>query len=520
MTSLSPAARDRLTLSAACLASLMFGLEISSVPVILPILETELGSSFSGLQWIMNAYTLACTTVLMAAGALADRYGRKRIFVISLLLFGITSLACGLARSGTALIVARSLQGAAGGAMLVCVFTVLSHQFSDSAQRAKAFGIWGVVFGIGLGFGPVIGAGVVVISSWSWVFLVHAPLAVGATALAVLGIRESWAPSQRKLDLAGIVSLSVAVFSFTWYITQGIPADLASASSMAAALVAVISLAVFIAVERRVPDPMFDFSIFGNRRFSGALLGSMGMNFSFWPLMVYLPLFFQHGLGYSSIATGLSVLAYTLPSLLLPPYGERLAVRFGPERVIPAGMFAMGGGMLMMAIGAGAENASWLTLLPGCILAGSGLGVINTPITNTTTSSVPSDRAGMASGMDTSARFISLAINIAVVGLILVKGTYYALETNLPGGDPSHLRSLAEGLSAGTARLDALAASGQAVSRDVAHQSLLFGYRLAMVYAGACACALAVVSALTFRGGHPGITSSARNRNCQTTSED
>ncbi|WP_152907184.1 MFS transporter, partial [Stenotrophomonas maltophilia] len=112
MTSLSPAARDRLTLSAACLASLMFGLEISSVPVILPILETELGSSFSGLQWIMNAYTLACTTVLMAAGALADRYGRKRIFVISLLLFGITSLACGLARSGTALIVARSLQGA------------------------------------------------------------------------------------------------------------------------------------------------------------------------------------------------------------------------------------------------------------------------------------------------------------------------------------------------------------------------------------------------------------------------
>ncbi|MCI1148456.1 MFS transporter [Stenotrophomonas maltophilia] len=509
MTSLSPAVRDSLTLSAACLASLMFGLEISSVPVILPILEAELGSSFSGLQWIMNAYTLACTTVLMAAGALADRYGRKRIFVISLLLFGITSLACGLARSGTALIVARSLQGAAGGAMLVCVFTVLSHQFSDSAQRAKAFGIWGVVFGIGLGFGPVIGAGVVVISSWSWVFLVHAPLAVGATVLAVLGIRESRAPSQRKLDLAGIVSLSVAVFSFTWYITQGIPAGIGSASSMAAALIAVISLAVFIAVERRVPDPMFDFSIFGNRRFSGALLGSMGMNFSFWPLMVYLPLFFQHGLGYSSIATGLSVLAYTLPSLL-PPYGERLAVRYGPERVIPAGMFVMGGGILMMAIGAGAENASWLALLPGCVLAGSGLGVINTPITNTTTSSVPSDRAGMASGMDTSARFISLAINIAVAGLILVKGTYYALETNLPRGAPSHLRSLAEGLSAGTARLDELAVTGQVVSSDVAHQSLIFGYQLAMAYAGVCACVLAVVSALAFRRVRRSVTSSSR----------
>lgn len=508
MTSLSPAARDRLALSAACLASLMFGLEISSVPVILPILEAELDSSFSGLQWIMNAYTLTCTTVLMAAGALADRYGRRRIFVISLLLFGITSLACGLARSGTALIVARSLQGAAGGAMLVCVFTVLSHQFSNSAQRAKAFGIWGVVFGIGLGFGPVIGAGVIFISSWSWVFLVHAPLAVGATVLAVLGIRESRAPSRGKLDVAGIVSLSLAVFSFTWYITQGIPAGLESASSVASALVAVVSLAAFITVERRVPDPMFDFSIFGNRRFSGALLGSMGMNFSFWPLMVYLPLFFQHALGYSSIATGLSVLAYTLPSLLLPPCGERLAVRFGPERVIPIGMFVMGGGMLMMTIGAGADNANWLTLLPGCVLAGSGLGVINTPITNTTTSSVTSDRAGMASGMDTSARFISLAINIAVVGLILVKGTYYALEMNLPGSDPSHLRSLAEGLSAGTSRPDELAAIGQVVSSEVAHQSLLFGYRLVMAYSGACACVLAVVSALTFRGSRHSMASS------------
>lgn len=168
----------------------------------------------------------------------------------------------------------------------------------------------------------------------------------------------------------------------------------------------------------------------------------------------------------------------------------------------------MGGGMLMMTIGAGADNANWLTLLPGCVLAGSGLGVINTPITNTTTSSVTSDRAGMASGMDTSARFISLAINIAVVGLILVKGTYYALEMNLPGSDPSHLRSLAEGLSAGTSRPDELAAIGQVVSSEVAHQSLLFGYRLVMAYSGACACVLAVVSALTFRGSRHSMASS------------
>ncbi len=499
MKPLTPAHKNTVTLTAACLACLMFGLEISSVPVILPILETVLRSSFRDLQWIMNAYTIACAAVLMAAGALADRYGRKRAFLLCLVLFGFTSLACGLAGNSAWLIAGRFLQGMAGGAMLVCQLAVLSHQFADSAARAKAFGAWGVVFGIGLGLGPIIGAGIVALSSWQWVFLVHVPIAVAAFGLAAAGVDESRDPQHRRLDWAGIVSLSVAVFGLAWFITQGPVAGFASLPSLASLLAAAGGFIIFAAAQRRAVDPLFDFSVFRIRRFSGALLGSMGMNFSFWPLMIYLPLYFQHGLGYASLATGLSLLAYTLPTLILPPLGERLALRYRAEAVIPAGLFAIGAGCFLMAWGSGVQQASWLTMLPGCLLASIGLGVTNTPVTNTTTGSVPTGRAGMASGIDTSARFISLALNIAVMGFILVEGIASFLRRQLPPAiDAAQLRSLAEQLTTGTAPTIGQGAAAWTVPAETARQALAHGFGWVMLYGGVSVWLFALGSLLVF----------------------
>jgi len=158
--------RGAIVLSAVCLACLMFGLEISSVPTILPTLEKVLHADFKQLQWIMNAYTIAVTTVLMAAGTLADRYGRKRIFLVAIAAFGLTSLVCGVAGNVTTLIAARFLQGMSGGALLICQIAVLSHAFHGGRERAIAWGWWGVIFGVGLGFGPIIGGGIVAASSW------------------------------------------------------------------------------------------------------------------------------------------------------------------------------------------------------------------------------------------------------------------------------------------------------------------------------------------------------------------
>ena len=490
--------KNTLALGAVCLASLMFGLEISSVPVILPTLERVLHGDFKGMQWIMNAYTLGVTTVLMATGALADRFGRRRIFVVGIALFGLTSLICGFAQSVPTLIVARLLQGASGGAMLICQVAVLSHQFSEGPERVRAFSAWGIILGIGLGFGPIIGGMIVAVSGWQWVFWIHALLAAVTLTLVFGGVQESRDPHAHTLDVAGIVTLSLAVFGLTYYITQGSDLGFASLRAILILVATVVAFVAFLCAERLSARPMFDFSVFRIRKFSGALMGSAGMNFSFWPFMIYLPIYFQIGLGYDSVNAGLALLAYTLPTLLFPPLGERLALRYGSGIAIPAGLFTIGLGFMLMKYGSHVPHPGVWTMLPGCILAGAGLGLTNTPVTNTTTGAVPAERAGMASGIDMSARMITLAINIALMGAILVGGILVNLRARLPATlDTAPLGRLAEKIAAGDVEavrrgipaLATLDPSGSAV-----HAALIDGFGWVMLYGGAGVWVLAALS--------------------------
>lgn len=494
--------RNSVALAAVCLASLMFGLEISSVPVILPTLEKVLHGSFRDMQWIMNAYTIACTTVLMATGTLADRFGRKRIFLASVVLFGITSLICGFAQNISVLIVSRFLQGMSGGAMLICQVAVLSHQFQEDRERSKAFGAWGIIFGIGLGFGPIIGGVIVALASWRWVFLIHVLIAVLTLILVVVGVQESRDPHAKKLDSAGVVTLSVSVFSLAYFITQGPDLGFGSRAALGIIAVAIASFVAFIFVERLSARPMFDFSVFGIRRFSGALFGSVGMNFSFWPFIIYLPMYYQSGLGYDSVSAGLSLLAYTLPTLVVPPFAERLALRYQPGVVIPLGLFTIGLGFVLMKWGGDVTHASWLSMLPGSLLAGIGLGMTNTPVTNTTTGSVPNSRAGMASGIDMSARLITLAINIALMGFILMEGILSYLRHALPGSSGAlPLRSLAEAIAAGNLASPALISMDP--SGAIVHAALMHGFGMVMLYGGIGVWVLAALSFITFGVRNP-----------------
>jgi MFS family permease len=180
-----------------------------------------------------------------------------------------------------------------------------------------------------------------------------------------------------------------------------------------------VLLAAFVALERRREHAMFDFGVFAVRPFSAALLGSAGMNFSYWPLIVYLPTYLQTDLRYPVAGASAILLAYTLPTLVLPPLAERLALRLHARVVIPAGLLTIACGLLAAWVGSGLAHPGWKTLVPGLLLAGTGLGIANTPVTNTTTASVPPARAGMASGIDMTARMTSLAVNISVMGLLL-----------------------------------------------------------------------------------------------------
>lgn len=493
-----------LALAAICLAALMFGLEISSVPIILPVLEARLHADFQDLQWIMNAYTIACTTVLMATGTLADRYGRRRVFALTVLAFGIASLLCGLAPSTAVLIGARFLQGMAGGAMFICSIAILSHQFPGGTARGRAFAIWGVVAGIGLGFGPVVGGAIVSLASWHWVFLVHAPLALLGLALIMAGVAESSDPQarQQKLDLAGIVTLTLAVLGLTSLITQGDSMGWTSAPALGLTAVTVVSLVAFVLVERFHPHPMFDFSVFRIRDFSGAILGCIGMNCSYWPFMIYLPLYFSAGLGYDTTTAGLALLVYTVPFLVMPPIAQWLLLRYQARFVIPAGLFLIGLGFLLMKLGSGLAHMGGWTVLPGALIAGIGLGLTTTPATNMTTASVPASRAGMASGMDVSARLITLAINIAVMGLVLVAGILAALHATLGSVlGAAQLRAMAERLAGGD-----VAGAQQALAtltmpdaaREVLQAAVTHGFGWVMLYGALGAWLTAVLSLAVF----------------------
>ncbi|WP_248752748.1 MFS transporter [Pseudomonas sp. MWU15-20650] len=486
-------AREGLALTAVCLVALMFGLEISSVPVILPTLEQQLGTGFQDAQWIMNAYTLACTSVLMAAGTLADRFGRRRMLVLCLWVFGLASLACGLATSASTLIVARFVQGLGAGAMMICQFAILSHLFREPAARARAFAIWGVIAGVGLGFGPMVGALILAVADWRWVFLVHVPLTLFTLVLLRISVQESRDPNAHRLDIAGMLTLTLSVFALVYFITQGSEHGFGTPAMLGWAGASLAAMLLFILIERRSAHPMFDFSVFRIQRFNGALMGSIGMNFSFWPFMIYLPLYFQAGLGYDTLTTGAALLAYTLPTLLVPPLAERLALRYGAERIIPVGLALMGTGFIAMAAANGAEHPSIVLVLLSCTMAGVGLALTNSPTTNTT-GSVSADRAGMASGIDLSARLITLAVNIALMGVVLLLGIGHQLATLLPESTAMDWPAISQNIAAGKLNMLGLPTLQ-------AQAALRHGAGWAMLFAGLGACGLALLSRYFFRRG-------------------
>ncbi|MHC2795915.1 MFS family permease [Mesorhizobium jarvisii] len=214
------------------------------------------------------------------------------------------------------------------------------------------------------------------------------------------------------------------------------------------------------------------------------------MNLSYWPFMIYLPIWFHAGLGYDSVSTGLALLAYTLPTLVMPPLAERLSLRYQPGIIIPAGLALIGVGFFLMKFGSAAARPDWLTMLPGCLIAGAGLGITNTPVTNTTTGSVSSGRAGMASGIDMSARMVSLAVNIAVMGFILASGVLAHLSTALPDLDPSQLRHFADGIAAGN--------PNPGLADSVVHNALRNGFGWVMLYGGIGVWIMAAISFVSF----------------------
>ncbi len=416
------------TLIVVCAATFMLLLDVTIVIVALPEIQTGLHSTFADVQWVIDAYAITLASLLLTAGSLADRYGRRLLFLIGLAVFTIGSALCGAAQSPLMLIVSRSLQGV-GGAILFATSLALLAQTFHGRERGVAFGVWGAITGIATSLGPVLGGVITTGISWRGIFFVNLPVGIVALAIAVYKVDESRQPHASRPDWAGFVVLTAGLVSLTYGLIRAGESSWSSATVISCLCLGAVLVATFIAIERRASHPMFDLSLFRIPTFVGGSIAAFTMNGSLFAMLVYLVLYLQDNLGYSALQTGLRLLLISGASLIFATISGRLSSQVPVRWLIGPGLFLVGVGLILMAGLTG--TSSWTHFIPGFIISGTGAGLVNPPLASTAVGVVVPQRSGMASGVNTTFRQIGIATAIAVYGSIFTSEIRSHLDQQL-----------------------------------------------------------------------------------------
>ncbi len=421
------------TLAVVCAATFMLLLDVTIVIVALPTIQSGLHASFSEVQWVVDAYALTLASVLLTAGSLADRYGRRLLFTIGLVVFTLGSLLCGVAQSPIMLILSRSAQGIGGAILFATSLALLAHSFRGH-ERGVAFGIWGAVTGVAVALGPVLGGIITTAISWRGIFLVNLPVGVAALVVTRAEVEESKTPNAARPDWAGFAFLTAGLVSLVYGLIRAGEIAWGNTGVAICLALAVVFLGAFVAVEHRGDHPMFDLSLFRIPTFGGGLAAAFAMNGSLYAMLLYLVLYLQDDLGYSALQTGLRLLIMSGVTLVTATIAGRLSTHMPVRWLIGPGLFLVGIGLLLMT---GLDGASsWTHLIPGFIVAGAGSGMVNPPLASTAVGVVTPQRSGMASGVNTTFRQIGIATGIAVYGSIFAASLHSKLDQAL-AGDPS-----------------------------------------------------------------------------------
>jgi len=422
------------TLIAVSVAIFMLLLDITVVNVALPDIQRSLHSSFQDLQWVINAYALTLAAFLLTAGALADLLGRRRVFVTGLIVFTASSAACGLASSPLALNLARAVQGV-GGAMMFATSLALIAQAFHGKERGVAFGVFGGVIGAAVAVGPVVGGVITSGIGWEWIFFVNVPIGVLAVFLTLTQVAESRDPEATGVDWMGLLTFSGALFLLVFALIQGNEKGWGSTRILAYLIGSVVLLALFLVVELRQRRPMLDLSLFRRPAFAGASIVAFAVSSSMFAMFLYLTLYIQDALGYSPLQAGLRFLPVTLLSFAVAPISGRLSVRVPVRLLLGIGLLLVSAGLLAMT--AVTASSGWTTLIPGFVLAGAGIGLINPPLASTAVGVVHYSRSGMASGINNTFRQVGIATGIAGLGAVfqhdVLRDTTAALRASAPG---------------------------------------------------------------------------------------
>jgi EmrB/QacA subfamily drug resistance transporter len=457
------------TLLAVSVATFMLLLDITVVNVALPSIREDLGASFTDLQWVVDAYALTLAALVLTAGSLADRLGRRRVFATGLVIFSIASLLCALAPDPTSLNLARALQGVGGAVMFAVSLALVAQEFPAGRERGTAMGIYGATIGVAVAIGPLVGGALVDSLGWESIFYLNIPVGVAALAVTYLKLRESRDPNATRVDWAGVASFSGALFMLVLALVRGNDEGWGSALIVSLFAGSAALMAVFIAIERRVGEPMLPLGLFKLPSFTGVQLAAFAVSGSLFALFLYLTLYLQNYLGLSPLEAGVRYLPITLASFIAAPIAGALLSRVPARVMMSIGLAGGGVGLLLMAgVEAGDE---WTTLLGGFLVAGAGVGLLNPVIADVAVSVVPKEQSGMAAGINDTFRQVGVAVGIAVWGAIFVgRGADRVAElaAGTPGASGDRPRELVEAASSGN--LDqALAAVPPDAQQRVAH---------------------------------------------------
>ncbi|HEX3805231.1 MAG TPA: MFS transporter [Gaiellaceae bacterium] len=423
-------ARKWWTLIAVCIATFMLLLDITIVNVALPAIERALKASFSDLQWVVDAYALALAVCVLTAGALADLFGRKRLFLLGIVLFTIASAACGGANDPLFLIIARGVQGIGGAMMFATALALLSQEFHGK-ERGTAFGLWGATIGAAVAVGPLAGGMLTSWLSWRWIFFVNIPIGVVAIFLGMRELRESSDPEHSRLDPIGLVTLTAGLLCLILALIEGNDHGWTSALILSLLAAGVVVLGLFVWSQTRKTTTMIDLALFKRPAFLGAQVTAFAISSSMFAMFLYLTLYLQNILGLSPLATGLRFLPLSVVSFFAAPLAGRLVGTVPIRAMLGFGLALNAIAMWLMS--RVTPSSHWTVLLPGFLLGGIGIGFVNAPLATTAVSTVRVERAGMASGINNTFRQIGIATGIAALGAVFQHRVETRLQALAPG---------------------------------------------------------------------------------------
>ncbi|MGW0769466.1 MFS transporter [Streptomyces sp. NPDC002676] len=408
-------------LAVCCLGMFVVGLDTTIVNVGLPAIGRGLSVGTRSLEWTVDAYTIVLAGLLISSGALADRFGRRRVFQSGLAVFGAASLACATAGSVGALVAARAVQGIGASMLSPVALAIVVNAMPDPRERAQAIGVWASVFGLSMAVGPVTGGALVAGLGWRALFWINAPVVAAALVLSAVFVPESRGPRGRRLDAPGQVLLTVLIAVWVGVLIEGPRIGWTSSAALAAYGFGAVTGVGFVWVECRRREPLMDLRLFRSPVFSGAVLGAVAVFVALNVTLLLNTLYLQHTRGFTPLAAGAATLPMAVGATLCAPWSGRLVGRTGTRLPLSlAGGFITAGGLSLVGLD---RHSGLPLLLLAYLLIGIGFGFANAPITNTAVSGLPPARAAVAGAITSTARQLGSALGIALAGSLVAHST-------------------------------------------------------------------------------------------------